>query len=91
MPGLLYNVQNPISQAMGGMQGAASTAASMDKQGPQVEEPGKTVGGTIMNTAGGLAAGASTGALIGSAGGPIGATGGAAIGGLMGAASYLFS
>jgi hypothetical protein len=53
MPGLLYNVQNPISQAMGGMQGAASTAASMDKQGPEYEKPKKTVGGALENAAGG--------------------------------------
>lgn len=53
MIGGLYTIENPIGKAMGGMQQAASTAASMDKEKPTVKPAKKTVGGTLQNTAGG--------------------------------------
>ncbi|MFA7188691.1 MAG: hypothetical protein WC117_01235 [Sphaerochaetaceae bacterium] len=53
MVGGLYTIKNPIDKAMSGMQAAASTASSMDKEEPSVEEPKKTVGGTLQNSAGG--------------------------------------
>ncbi len=57
MAGLLYEVQNPINEAMSGMQSAASTAASMDKKDVEYEEPKKTFGGTLQSGFGGALAG----------------------------------
>lgn len=67
MPGLLYNVSNPIDQAMGGMQNAASTAASMDKKDMEVEKPKKTFGGALQGAAGGSMMGYAVSPMLDSA------------------------
>lgn len=53
----MFDVQNPADRAMGGMDSASRTMASLDKKGP--EAPGKTVGGGVMNAMGGALVGAS--------------------------------
>jgi hypothetical protein len=53
----LFNVQNPADRAMGGMDSASRTMASLDKKGP--EAPGKTVGGGVMNAMGGYMTGSA--------------------------------
>jgi hypothetical protein len=84
----LFQVDNPLDKAFGGMSQAANTFASMEKR---PYKPPLTVGGGMMSAVGGASAGASIGAQIGSAGGPIGALGGAGIGAALGGLAYYLS
>lgn len=64
----MYQVQNPIQQAMTGMSQASGTYGSMMKDIPANRKPEPTAGGAIMSGAGGAVAGAQLGTMIGGAG-----------------------
>ena len=94
----MYTVENPINKALEGLDQAASTYASMDKDIPAEQDPGPSTGGTIMAGVGGAVAGATTlGALSTSAAGaaPIllgmGPAGWLIGGAALGASAYLLS
>ena len=83
----MFEVENPADKAMAGMQGAASTAAHMDRANPRPKKPDPTAGGALGGAMGGAATGAAIGSLVPGIGTGIGAAGGA----IVGAAAYLLS
>jgi hypothetical protein len=92
----MYQIQNPINQAMGGMNQAAGTYGSMMKDIPANRDPGPSAGGAIMSGMAGVGtAAAAAGALstagqsamAGAFGGPVGL----GVGAMLGIASYLLS
>jgi hypothetical protein len=92
----MYEIQNPMQMAMGGMNNAAGTYGSMMKDIPANRDPGPSVGGAIMSgmsgagtaaaTAGALSTAGQT-AMAGAFGGPVGL----GVGAMLGIASYLLS
>jgi hypothetical protein len=97
----MYNVQNPMQQAMGGMNQAAGTYGRMMPNIPAHQKPGPTAGGAIMSGMSGAGTGAAMGNFLGAtaatetvAAAPVlgmGPAGWAVAGGIAGIASYLFS
>ncbi|WP_031484407.1 hypothetical protein [Maridesulfovibrio frigidus] len=83
----MFEVANPVDKAMSGMQGAASTAAHMQRAVPQQQEPEKTAGGALSGAMGGAATGAAIGSIVPGIGTGIGAIGGAVVG----ATAYMLS
>jgi hypothetical protein len=92
----MYQVQNPITQAMGGMAQAAGTYGRMMPNIPANRDPGPSAGGAIMAGMSGTGtAAAAAGALstagkatmAGAVGGPVGLT----VGAILGIGSYLLS
>jgi hypothetical protein len=93
---MLYNVQNPVQQAMGGMNQAAGTYGRMMPNIPANQKPGPTAGGAIMS---GMAAAGTTAAaagalstagkttMAGAVGGPVGL----GVGAVLGIGAYLLS
>jgi hypothetical protein len=73
----MYKVENPMDKAMGGMDKAAGTYGSMDKDIPANRDPGPTPGGAINAGMGGAVAGATVGSMMAAEG----AVGLAAVGG----------
>ncbi|MBA3012345.1 MAG: hypothetical protein KKF12_11990 [Proteobacteria bacterium] len=63
----MYQIQNPINQAMGGMAQASGTYGRVMPNIPANQKPKPTVGGAMMNGAGGAVMGAQAGTMIGSA------------------------
>jgi hypothetical protein len=89
----MYQVENPMDKAMGGMDKAAGTYGSMDKDIPANRDPGPTPGGAINAGMGGAVAAASIGSAMGTgaAAGIIGGPPGIAIGAALGIGAYLLS
>ena len=94
----MYEIRNPMDRALEGLDQAASTYASMDKDIPAEQDPGPTAGGAITAGVSGAVAGATTlGALSTSAAGaaPIllgmGPAGWLIGGAALGASAYLLS
>jgi hypothetical protein len=98
---MLYNVQNPVQQAMGGMNQAAGTYGRMMPNIPANQKPGPSVGGAVMSGMGGAGTGAAMGSFLGATAATetapavaalgMGPAGWAVAGGLLGIGSYLFS
>lgn len=92
----MYQVQNPMQQAMGGMNQAAGTYGNMMKDIPANRDPGPSVGGAAMS---GLGGAGTMAAIAGTEAGAAGltaleiGTGGLALGAgaLLGIGAYLFS
>jgi hypothetical protein len=92
----MYQIQNPINQAMGGMNQAAGTYGSMMKDIPAHQKPKPTAGGAMMS---GMAAAGTTAAaagalstagkttMAGAVGGPVGL----GVGAVLGIGAYLLS
>jgi hypothetical protein len=92
----MYEIQNPINQAMGGMNQAAGTYGSMMKDIPANRDPGPSAGGAIMSGVSGAATAAAMGSALtaagaGAAGGAVGGPPGMIIGAIVGIGSYLLS
>lgn len=86
MPGPgLFQVENPIKAAMGGLQQASGTLAQMQRRGggtsvSETKGPDPTVGGALGAGLGGAQAGATIGSIVPGVGTAVGAIGGAVIG-----------
>jgi hypothetical protein len=92
----MYEIQNPMQMAMGGMNNAAGTYGSMMKDIPANRDPGPSVGGAIMSGMSGAGTAAATAGALSTAGqtamaGMVGGPPGLLIGAGLGIASYLFS
>jgi hypothetical protein len=97
----MYNVQNPIQQAMGGMAQASGTYGRMMPDIPAMRKPKPSVGGAVMSGASGAGTGAAMGNFLGATAATetakavpvlgMGPAGWAVAGGLLGIGSYLFS
>lgn len=79
---MMYQVESPVSRAMGGMSQASSTYGKMTQDIPAHRAPGPTTGGAMLSGFGGAAAGAQMGDLVSSSpnSGGYGAIAGTAIG-----------
>jgi hypothetical protein len=61
----MYQVNNPRTQAMSGMQSAGATYGKMDKDIPANRPPGPTVGGAAASGAAGAQMGGKAGGMVG--------------------------